>query len=524
MRRRVLIAGLFHETHTFLTERTPWSAFSVRRGTEFFAARGDGSPLAGVLEIADERGWEVIPTIDARATPSGTVEDSVFEQFWSELRATAEPALQQGLDGIYLVLHGAMATATILDPEGELIRRLRALPGGYEVPIGGVLDLHGNISREFAEATQSFVAYRKNPHTDACEAARDGARLLDRVINSDRWPVTLYAAPGIVWPPTGVSTQDEPMRVLEDLAREIEREHPDIAAVSVFASYSFADTPDTGVSFLAVTFGDPNEARRALQSLCDEALRRREQGNVVPPSLASVIPTIQAEVARGETPVLIVEPSDNIGGGASGDITHVFRALAAHGIGNSAVIINDPVAVAEVSSRPIGWRGSLTFGGRSDSRFDSPVTFDVELLSVSDGQFTLEDRHSHLASMCGVQIDMGACVVVRFVGQPFQADQSGDTSVQRGTGQPGMADLQGIRILLTSRKTPPFDLAQLRSQGITPELLSVIGVKAAVAHRQAYDPIAKHSHTVNTLGPCTSDLPSLPFEHIRRPVFPLDRS
>ncbi len=497
MRRRVLIAGLFHETHTFLTERTPWSAFSVRRGSEFFVARGDGSPLSGVLEIADERGWDVIPTIDARATPSGTVDDAAFEQFWSELRAVAEPALQHGLDGIYLVLHGAMATETIRDPEGELVRRLRALSGGNAVPIGGVLDLHGNISRDFAEATQAFVAYRKNPHTDACEAACDGARLLDRTMNSDCWPVTLHAAPGIVWPPTGVSTQDEPMRVLEKLAREIEQAHPDIAAVNVFASYSFADTPDTGVSFMAVTFGDSTEARRALQSLCDEATRCREQGNVVPPSLDSVLPMIRAEVARGEIPVIVVEPSDNIGGGAPGDLTQVFRALAASGIGNSAVVINDPIAVAEVNSRPVGWRGSLTFGGRSDPRFDSPVTCEVELVSTSDGQFTLEDRHSHLASMCGVQIDMGPCAVVQHA---------------------------GIRVLLTSRKTPPFDLGQLRSQGIIPETLSVIGVKAAVAHRQAYDPIAKHSHTVNTLGPCTSDLRSLPFEQIRRPIFSLDRS
>ncbi len=496
MSHRVLIAGLFHETHTFLSERTPWSAFAIRRGDEFFAARGDGSPLAGVLEIADERKWELIPTIDARATPSGTVDDEVFETFWSELRATAEPALRQGLDGIYLVLHGAMATQTIRDPEGELIRRLRLLQKCDRVPIGGVLDLHGNISREFAEGTQAFVAYRKNPHTDACEAARDGAKLLDRVMSSACWPVTLPASPGIVWPPTGVSTQDEPMRVLEDLAREIERTHPDIAAVNVFASYSFADTPDTGVSFMAVTFGDPNVARRALQSLCEESIRRRDQGNVVPPSLDSVLPTIQAEVARGETPVIIVEPSDNIGGGAPGDMTHLFRALVAHGIGNSAVVINDPIAVAEVSAHAIGWQGQLTFGGRSDPRFDAPVTCEVELLSTSDGQFTLEDRNSHLASMCGTHIDMGPCAVI------CHAD---------------------IRVLLTTHKTPPFDLGQLRSQGIIPETLSVIGVKAAVAHRQAYDPIAKHSHTVNTLGPCTSDLRMLPFEQIRRPVFPLDR-
>ncbi len=50
----------------------------------------------------------------------------------------------------------------------------------------------------------------------------------------------------------------------------------------------------------------------------------------------------------------------------------------------------------------------------------------------------------------------------------------------------------------------------------------MIGVKAAVAHRRAYDPIAKPSYTVDTPGACSSNLRALPYRHIRRPVFPLD--
>lgn len=495
MSKRVLIAGLFHETHTFLAERTAWDSFSVRRGAELLTTRGDGSPLSGVLEIAAEHGWELIPAIDARATPSGLVDDSAFEQFWSELRDAAAVSLVQGLDGICLVLHGAMVTESVRDVEGELIRRLRALPHSNQVPIGGVLDLHGNISREFAEQTQAFVAYRNNPHTDACEAARDGARLLNRAMHSRQWPVTLFVATDVMWPPTGTGTDDDPMRTLEAISREIERTQPDIAAVNVFSGFAFADTPDTRVSFTAVTFGDVTKTRQILETLCAEAKKLCEQGNVVPPSLDSLVTTIKAEVARGETPVIIVEPSDNIGGGAPGDHTAVLRMLIANGFEQSAVVINDADAVAEITQFPIGTIRRLTFGGRSDARFDSPFEAEIELLSISNGQFILEDRNSHLASMCGEHIDMGPCAVVR---------------------------CGGVRVLLTSRKTPPFDLGQLRSQGIIPESLNVIGVKAAVAHRRAYDPIAQHSHTINTPGPCTSDLRLLPFEYVRRPVFPLD--
>jgi microcystin degradation protein MlrC len=76
--------------------------------------------------------------------------------------------------------------------------------------------------------------------------------------------------------------------------------------------------------------------------------------------------------------------------------------------------------------------------------------------------------------------------------------------------------------LLTTHKTPPFDLGQLRSQGIIPEELFAIGVKAAVAHRRAYDPITKASYTVGTPGPCSSDLKQFSFKLVKRPIFPLD--
>ncbi|WP_447407608.1 hypothetical protein, partial [Clostridium perfringens] len=54
------------------------------------------------------------------------------------------------------------------------------------------------------------------------------------------------------------------------------------------------------------------------------------------------------------------------------------------------------------------------------------------------------------------------------------------------------------------------------------ETLKAIGVKAAVAHRRAYDGIAKGSFTVATPGPCTSRIETLPFKQLRPGVFPTD--
>jgi microcystin degradation protein MlrC len=157
-------------------------------------------------------------------------------------------------------------------------------------------------------------------------------------------------------------------------------------------------------------------------------------------------------------------------------------------------VINDPVSVSQLAAHQIGEHVKMSIGARASSSFCQPVELEVEFVSTSDGKFDLEDPNSHLASMYGIHIEMGPCAVVR----------SGE-----------------VFILMTSRKTPPFDLGQLRSQGIIPEVCSVIGVKAAVAHRRAYDPITASTYTVGTAGPCSSDVTSFAWKQVRRPIYPL---
>jgi microcystin degradation protein MlrC len=497
MPKRVLLAGLFHETHTFLNGVTTLADFGIMRGEEILQTAGDASAVAGAVETGLECGWEIIPAIDYRATPSAIVEDEVVESWWSEFEIALQNALAKGpLDGIYLVLHGAMASQSLPDVEGELLQRIREIDELREVPIFGVTDLHSNVSPLTASCSQCLITYRQNPHTDAKEMAVHAARLLDETMREGNFPVTLFAHPPIVWPPTGTGTGDEPMKTLEKMARQIENENDDILAVNVHAGFAFADTPETGLSFTVVCKNDEPQVlengRAQLQKLCDYALAHREEGNVIEPPIESVMEEVKRLVAAGSTPVVLVEPSENVGGGAPGNGTGVLRALLAHGIENSGVVINDPIAVQKLQDLQIGEKIRLQIG---DVIWHEPLELEVELVSRSDGNFDLEDAHSHLASMNGLHIRMGNSAVVK----------SG-----------------GVWILLTSRKTAPMDLGQWRSQGINPEELSVIGVKAAVAHRQAYDPISKASFTVSTPGPCASDLKVFPFKNLKRPIFPLD--
>lgn len=53
---RVLLAGICHQTNTFVGGRTTLEDFEIKRGEEILAEADGVSPLAGVLEIAREKG------------------------------------------------------------------------------------------------------------------------------------------------------------------------------------------------------------------------------------------------------------------------------------------------------------------------------------------------------------------------------------------------------------------------------------------------------------------------------------
>lgn len=488
---KIFLAGIFHETHSFTDDVTGIDRFTIHRGQALLARIGDGSQVDGFLTTAKHQGWEVVPAATYLCGASGMVDHAVFETFWDEIKPLLVRAIADGLDGIFLSLHGAMVTTELEDPDGELLARIRAVPGAQALPIFGVYDLHATLTQTMGELSDGLVCYRQCPHDDTYESAVRATELLARCLKSGVRPRQHVLVTPIVWPPTGTGTRDGPMAALEEAARRMEREIPGVLAVNVVGGYAFADVRDAGLAFGIITEGDDASAQAALQELADMAWRERAGGIPHEHDLDEVLCNFKPD-PRG--PVQLVEPADNIGGGAPGDCTDVMRALLKHDVPGAGVVIADAKAVRALERVPVGGHATIAIGGRG-SRLDlGPVTLEVELVSRSDGRFELEDPKSQIVVL-GKKIDMGASAVVRH---------------------------RGLTVLLTSKRLAPMDLGQWRSQGIDPEKFNVIGVKAAVGHRRAYDPIAAASFTVKTRGPCASDLRQLPYRRIRRPVYPLD--
>lgn len=489
----VFVAGLFHETHTFLNERTGLDSFrrmALFHGQEIIANNnGSGSPMDGFLSFAGERRWHIVPGIQMAAMPSGIVDEEVLDYFREHFFASLEKSWAS-LDAVYLVLHGAMVCENTQDVEGRILYELQQFLSsrGKHIPVVAVLDLHANISPQMVENSTCLYAYRKNPHTDAREAAIKAAVLLEEIMMEPGVRQAFLATPYII-PPTGLGTDADPMRTVLHKASVIEAANPEILCINVLGGFAYADIEDCGFSFTCCTRGSAEQAKAWLVELELELTKHLYAAYPEENTLEEVL-----ALTGQQTPVLLIETSDNIGGGTPGDGTGILAPLLAAGKKGIVAILNDAAAVQECFDAGTGGNVLLRIGAKTDSFHGEPVEFDGTVQNLTDGRFELENKNSHLASITGTHVNMGPCAVV---------------------------SNKQVTILLTTHKTPPMDLGQLRSQGIVPEAARYIIVKAAVSHKQAYDPVAAASFYIDSPGLCTSNLARLPYRHIGNKIIGL---
>ena len=487
--KNILFAGIFHETNCFLQEKTKIKDFDILKKNEIFDLRGDFSQVSGFLDFALSNNLNIIPIVNYTATPSGIVEDEVLENFWNEFEHESNKVKNIKIDAIFLSLHGAMITESVFDVEGEILKRIKKDDHLKNVPIFGVFDLHANFTSSMAQNSNGLICYQKNPHTDAYDTGFKAAKLMLDSLNQNKIPKTYFIKANIIWPPSGTGTSNDPMKSLEKIARKYEQINDDILAINVIGGFSFADVPESGVAFSIIS---NNENNKILEELKLTANKLKDKGLVKEDNLDEVIKKICNN--KFKEPILLVEPADNIGGGSQGNGTDILRALVSNKLENSGVIINDPDSINELQNIIIGEHTNLQIGGKNNPFDKGPLELNVKLINKTNGSFILEDKKSHLAASRGQLIEMGPSAVVNH---------------------------NGITILLTSKKTPPFDLGQWRSQGINPEKFSLIGVKAAVAYRQAYDKISNTTFIVETTGPCSNNPRKLPYKNVPHSIFPL---
>jgi microcystin degradation protein MlrC len=160
------------------------------------------------------------------------------------------------LDGVCLVLHGAMLVEGVGSGETDQVRAVRKVVGD-RVPIAVRLDPHGTLTEEFARLTDTWAAYRTAPHQDQPETLGRTLGLLVRISARSSHEARVCPRPPLLparRPPTWA---DEGPAFAE--ARRIEA-LPGILNAEVMIGFGWSDSPHSASSIGVVA---PARAPRA---------------------------------------------------------------------------------------------------------------------------------------------------------------------------------------------------------------------------------------------------------------------
>jgi microcystin degradation protein MlrC len=419
----------------------------------------------------------------AWATPAGPVTDAAFDEVTAAL---ADALVRAAPDGLLLALHGAMAAESHADADGEVLARLRRAVGP-DLPIAVTLDLHGNLSDRLVRLCDLTVAYRTCPHVDQRQCGRRAAALLVRRVRGEVRPCQALAKPPLIVNIMAHDTSCEPLRSFMDAARELEQQ-PGILAASLLPGFAYADVPQMGPSVVVVADGD-----RALAECHADALgaslweARHRFAPLLPDAAAAVRQALQAE----RLPVVLVDTGDNVGGGSAGDGTVILAELLRQGARDSVVCLYAPAEVSACAAAGVGAAVRLTVGGKVDHLHGEPIPVAGTVRLLHEGTYVeTAVRHG------GKRVNhMGPTALVELPG--------------------------GNLLVLTTLRHPPFSLGALTCLGIRPESRRILVVKAAIAYKAAYAPVAGTILEVDTPGLTAVNPQRFAYRRVRRPLYPL---
>ena len=446
---------------------------------------GTRTELGGVLDVARGRGVELVPLLAAKASASaGPLLGEVFHGILDEL--TERLCQAQPVDGVLLVLHGAMVAEGFDDATGEVLRACRAVIG-TDVPLVGTLDLHANVTHLMVNQATALVGYHTAPHVDLYETAQRGMQLLLGTIGGTIKPSPALKRLPMLLPGETAQTIDGPYAEVMRRAESL-MEKPAILDTSAFSVQPWLDIEDVGCSVLVIADGEREAAEQAADQLAEAFWTRRHRFGV------ELVPTREAidqALSSDRHPFILADSADAPSSGSPGDSTVVLEALLRAGPDKDCFLnIVDPQAVETAIQAGVGQEVRLQVGARFAPAFYRPVDITAYVQLISDGDFVQKGPGFH-----GTILHRGRTVVLR---------------------------IGHVHLVVMERAVRQWDPEFYRSLGQEPRDAQIVVVKSPAGFRAAYGPLAAEITIVDAPGVCSPDLGSLPFQHVRRPLYPLD--
>ena len=256
-------------------------------------------------------------------------------------------------------------------------------------------------------------------------------------------------------------------------------------AAGVYIGNPFTDVPDLRSNVIVTTVNDPERAQRESERIASFMWHNRNH------FVAPLTPLPEAIRLAEQTDGLTVfsDAADATSSGASGDSNAVLKGLLQHGYkGRALMPIVDPPAVEAAFQAGVGATLTLPIGGAIDRQRHSPVTCDVTVKLLTDGDFAYADGTTGRAGRTAVLV--------------------------AGT----------YTIMATTLPVSIMDQHVFLARGLDPATFDLVVCKSPNGFRVHYEAIAARIVPVDVPGATSANLKSLPYKNCQRPIFPLDEN
>ena len=480
---RIAVTLITMEADTFNAAPTRLDAFEgsglYRDGELFEHLKGVGMVGGFMAAVEGVDDVELVPLIKARAVAGGRVDAETMAYLEDEMITRLRAA--GPLDGFGLLMHGACAAEGLDDVEGHLLAASRAVVGD-DLPIVVGLDHHGNITKQMVELATGIVGHRTQPHDQYDTGFLSGQMLL-QILRGEVDPVMAWRKLPLLSHQEQYLTSVGPMKTWFDRACPVESD-PKVVQVSNFPMQPWLDVEEGGWATVVVTDGDRTLAEQVADDLADLAWSLRHDFQVRT-SVSPAEAVAQAQAHDGM--VLISDTGDSVFGGAGGDSTVLLTELLRAGGPRTLVPIVDPVVARLLAHHAVGEAVTVAVGGA--------VAGWVEPVEVTGVIRAVEDPVLRLADYSVPEVFMGSCIAIEVANVMLVV-----------TARPGVAGNHPGLYAALGIDVADFDAAVMKTAS-------------------NFQWFAAHTTEViraDTPGPTQSDIVSLPWTRVPRPIFPLD--
>ena len=354
-RKRVLIGQIFQEAHGFTPLRTGLASFQIETGQAVISNNREAdSVLGGIIRTGLAYGWDLIPSIAARASPGGRVTDDAYAFIKQHIMDCAK---RGGFDAIALCLHGCMQTESLDSAEEDLLASLRGVVGP-ELPIVAGFDLHAHANGGMLTHLDFASGYKTNPHADAGATGERVGHVLSSMLEVGLKPVGASVAV-----PMLTSGNDEtnsgPLASLHARARDRVAGDENLLDASIFNVNPFIDGEKVGQTALVYARNEAGwlSAKQLAEDLANGLWTARKE-------FCHQLPSLTQALAHTRGRLVIGDFGDRVLAGGPGDSVYLLHELLRRDPQRHIVApVTDPEALHTCQKAGVGVRLAIKLGG-----------------------------------------------------------------------------------------------------------------------------------------------------------------